>query len=102
MLVAYVIGTCLGIQLSTSAQCIILKDQLLYLWIIDAATATVQFPSSASNEKHCKSYTTLVDASFSFDSLGLIICSTCTESHQVAIYSKLDAGVAKAESLQHR
>ena len=55
-------------------------------------------PLSASNEKHRKFYTTFVDPSFSFISLAvnssLYLCRTSS-----SCYSKLDAGVAKAESL---
>ena len=48
-----------------------LKDLLVYLWRIDAVMAVVCFPSSASNKKHRKFYTTFVDPSFSFDSLAV-------------------------------
>ena len=55
-------------------------------------------PASDSNKKHRNFYTTFVDPSYSFDSLAanssLFVCrkgSSC--------YSKLDAGVAKAEAL---
>ena len=55
-------------------------------------------PASDNNEKHRNFYTTFVDPSYSFDLLAanssLFVCrkgSSC--------YSKLDAGVAKAEAL---
>lgn len=55
-------------------------------------------PLSESNEKHRKFYTTFVDPSFSFDSLAvnssLYLCRKAP-----SCYSKLDAGVAKAEAL---